>query len=51
MDALKVKRELDALDALEKRVKGYADPSPVLLREIDKKRKELLNPVAVEPKK
>lgn len=46
MDAAKVKRELDSLDALEKRVKQQAKPSDVLLREIAKRRDELLNPKA-----
>lgn len=45
MDAVKLKRELDTLDALEKRIKQTVKPSQVLLREIEKKRHELLNPV------
>lgn len=39
-----IDRELKALDSLEKRVKQTVNPSQVLLREIQKKRDELLNP-------
>ena len=48
MDAAKLKRELDSLDQLEKRVRATVKPSEILLREIAKKRDELLNPKEVK---
>lgn len=46
-----VLRELKSLDELEKRCRQMVHPSVVLLREIDKRREALLNPVdsAVKP--
>lgn len=43
-NAARLKRELEDLDKLEQRVKQTVAPSQVLLREIEKKRHELLNP-------
>lgn len=44
MDVMKLKRELDALDALERRMRNLVSPSEVLLKEITRKRDELLYP-------
>lgn len=44
MNLVKIDREIKALEALRTRVTQTVNPSQVLLREIDKKLHELLNP-------
>lgn len=51
MNVVKLERELKALDSLERRVRAQVNPSQVLLREIEKRRAELMGPVDVGQQK
>lgn len=42
MDAMKIMRELNALDALEKRINQTVNPSQILLEQIRIKRQNLI---------
>lgn len=44
MNVVKLERELKALDSLERRVRQTVNPSQHLLREIEKRRVELMQP-------
>lgn len=51
MDALKLNRELDALDKLERRLREMVQPDMVLLNQVKERRGALLSSKPVVPEK